>query len=311
MIKSRFSMVGIIALGFANLAVAQPDAPLKGPDVKDNGVPGQKRTFGEGEQGRKAQGERPLPLTIVNKALDVLRGDAAGDNKLSADQESKIKAAIEEFQTSTRAFFEKNKDQIVTLREQVAPAERARIDRLLREATPAARGKGAKKSKDAEPAMADPMDSGEKMDSSGKPADVQASAKARDQLLELLKSRPKPEDAQAKIWANLTDAQKPLAEKELARLREQAQKAAAKPGEKGGQDALLEELKNKTPEEIMNDPRVPERLRERLRNMTPEQREQAIKRLRERGAEGLRGRRDAADKPAPSSDDVQVPSQPK
>lgn len=298
---TRLSFVGALALGFASVAIAQPGDPLKGPEVKDNGIPGQKRSFGDGEKGRKAQGQRPLPLAVVNKALDVLRADSAGENKLSADQESKVKAAMDEHQAATRDYIEKNREELATLRAKVAPADRTRVDRALREFAGPAKGKGAKKDKGAEPAMA-PMD-GDMMDSADKSggksdekADAEAAAKARERLVQILEGRPKTEDAQAKIWAALTDAQKPIAEKELAKLREQAQRPTPTPaatpagGEKSKQDTLAEELKNKTADEIMNDPRVPERLRERLRNMTPEQREQAVKRMRERGFENLRAK---------------------
>lgn len=320
----RHRCVGLLAMSlFAGLAAAQADQPakdepaLKGPAVKDNSLPGQKRTFGEGGKERKA-GDRPIPLPVIMKALDSIRGEQAGENRLTPDQDARLKAGFEEFQASTRAYLEKNREEIASLRSQLSAEDRAKFDqafggqgRALQAKKTGFKGKAPKngeKSPDKSPEKAP----GDEMMNPGETpmVDAEASAKARARLMEIYAGRPKPEDAQAKAWAVLTEAQRKVVQEEVAKAQKESAKKPGKPA--GG--APVGDLKNKTADEIMNDPRLPEKLRERLKNMTPEQREDAIKRLKERGVEGLRERRangGGADKPAPKPSDVDVPAQPK
>lgn len=320
--RTRHRLVGLLAMSlFAGLAMAQApvkDEPaLKGPPVKDNSLPGQKRTFGEGGKERKA-GDRPTPLPVIMKALEALRGEQAGENRLTAEQDAKLKAGFEEFQKSTREYLEKNQEEIATLRSRLSAEDRAKFDqafggqgRALQASKKGFKGKAPKngeKGPDKSPGAA-PADEMMNPGESPKP-DAEASAKARARLMEIYAGRPKPEDAQAKAWSVLSEAQRKIVQEEVAKLQKDAGKRAARPA--GG--GALSDLKSKTAEEIMNDPRLPEKLRERQKAMTPEQREDAIKRLKERGVEGLRERRangGGADKPAPKPSDVNVPAEPK
>lgn len=292
----------VLAAGSAQAQDAKPkDGPaLEGPKVRDNSLPGKKREFGDGNKDRKA-GDMPVRLPVVMKALDVLRGEKAGDNKLTEAQESSIKGAFDEFQKSTREFMEKNREEIATLRSQLTPEDRAKVERAAGgEGRPGQRP-GAPKNKDAKkPGGEDEMMAPPETKPETK-ADPEASKKAVARLQEIYAGRPKPEEAQAKAWSSLTEPQRTILQAEIKRVTEEMQKKA-KPGE--GQN--LDDLKGKSPEEIMNDPRVPERLRERLKNMTPEERKEAVKRFleRERGPK----REGGENKPAPKPSDVNVPT---
>jgi hypothetical protein len=295
---------GLLALVFAaGTAQAQDkpkEAPLEGPKVRDNSMPGRGRGLGEADR-RPGDG---LRLPVIMKALDVLRGDKAGENKLTEEQEKSIKTALEDFQKASREFTEKNREELASLRSQLTAEDRAKLGEGRPRPGPNGKGKeGGKpegKPADGKPGedemMAPPADA--------KP-DAEASKKALARIQEILASRPNPETAQTKAWSTLSDSQKKLLEAEIKRLTEEMQKKG-KPGEAGN----LDDLKGKTPEEIMNDPRVPERLRERLKNMSPEERKEAIKRFLERSREGgpRRPGGDGEGKPAPKSSDVNVPA---
>ncbi len=290
----------VLAAGTAHAQDAKPkDAPaLEGPKVRDNSLPGKKREFGDGNKDRKA-GDMPVRLPVVMKALDVLRGEKAGDNKLTDAQESSIKGAFDEFQKSTREFMEKNREEIATLRSQLTPEDRAKVERAAGgEGRPGQRP-GGPKGKDAKK----PGGEDEMMTPPETKADPEASKKAVARLQEIYAGRPKPEDAQAKAWSTLTEPQRTILQAEIKRVNEEMQKKA-KPG---GEGPNLDDLKGKSPEEIMNDPRVPERLRERLKNMSPEERKEALKRFMERERGGPK-REGGEGKPAPKSTDVNVPA---
>jgi hypothetical protein len=300
----------VLAAGTARGQDSKPaDGTLEGPKVKDNSMPGQKRPFGEGE--RRKAGERPTPMPVIVKAMDVLRGEKGGDNRLSDEQETKIKSVMDEFLTSTRAYMQQHREEIGTLRSQLSPEDRAKVDQVFGgEGRPPRPGKGGDKKEDGGKPKGPPKDGGPRegdpmmeAPGEGKPVDAEASAKARVRLTEIAAGRPKPEDAQAKAWAVLTEPQRTILEAEVKKLSEEMGKKARE-GRPGGD---LSDLKGKTPEEIMNDPRVPERLRERLKNMPAEQRAKAIKRFLERERGGERGGERGSEKPAPKPSDVNVP----
>lgn len=292
---------GLLALVFAaGTAQAQDkpkEAPLEGPKVRDNSMPGRGRGLGEGE--RRAGDAIRLPL--IMKALDVLRGEKAGDNTLTEAQEKSIKAAFDEFQKSSREFMEKNREELATLRSQLTAEDREKLGEGRPRPGPNSKNKDGKKPSDGgkpgeDEMMAPPAET--------KP-DAEASKKALVRIQEILAARPKPEDAQTKAWSTLSETQKTTLQAEIKRLTDEMQKKA-KPADGGN----LDDLKGKSPEEIMNDPRVPERLRERLKNMSPEDRKEAIKRFLERSREGgpRRGREEGENKPAPKPADVNVPA---
>jgi hypothetical protein len=145
-----------------------------------------------------------------------------------------------------------------------------------------------------------------------KAVDEETATKARERVKALMESRPRPEDAQAKVMGVLNEAQKKALQGAMTRLREDGAKKGKAP-EAGAPGKPAKELSD---EEILNDPRLPERMKEKLKGMSAEERAEALKRLRDRlsNADGP-GKRGAGgggeEKKAPSSKDVKVPAQPK
>lgn len=310
-IRGWASVLGLVAV--AGLAVGQEAKPqqtptLQGPEVKDNSVPGQKRTFGEGSKERRAE-SRPIGIPVITRALEVVRGEKAGDNRLTDEQDAKLKSTFEGFQKETREYLQKNREEISSLRSKLSPEDRAKADqalggngRVLRAGKTGFKGKAPK---DAKPQGEETM-TGHDGQSKGEEPKVDAaeSAKARARILEIFAGRPKPEDAQAKAWAVLTEGQRTLVQAEVARIQKEGEKRPAK------DVAAAPDFKSMSEQEIMNDPRVPERLRKELQAMVPEQREKVVQKIREHGvavfrANGRQNRGEA--KPAPKLTDVKVP----
>ncbi len=295
---------------------------LKGPEVKDNSLPGQKRTFGEKGANAK-RGEMPTPMPLVMRAFEVVRGEQAGELKLTEEQDQKVKAAFEDHAKATREFMEKNREESEKLRAQLSPEDRAKFEAAIREGgreLKAGKTEFKGKAKGAKDGAKDGTEDAMKEE---KKVDPEAAAKARARLMEIYAQRPKPEDAQVKAFAVLNEAQRTAVQAQLARAKEELGKRGAANAK--GAKKVTEGLKldgpatSKTPEEIMNDPKVPERLRERLKNMSPADREAAIKRYMEQARNGEKvkkptkegqrnGEPGGVDKPAPKPSDVNVPA---
>jgi len=298
----------IAAVGLAGVCFAEPEKQampptedvLKGPAVKDNSVPGQNRRFGTGPADRR-MAQRSPAMPVVVRALNVLRGEQAGEHRLSEDQDGRLKKVLSDFESETRTYLQTHREEISRLVKSLPAEERTRVNRQFGEGRPARRGAD----REAERPAADPM-----MRDEMAPTDAAA---ARARVAEILAGRPKPEDAQAKAWSVLTDAQKKLVQEEIARLQKEAESRTgtpAKPGEEMNPGELAKQLEGKTPDEIMNDARVPEALRERLRNMSPEERARAVERFRERLRNGEWRPQRGENKPAPRPDEVKVPKNP-
>lgn len=290
------------------------DPVLKGPDVKETAAPGQTRKF-SGAGSAKDRAPRELPPRMQMRAYDVLRGEKAAESvRLTADQESQLKAIQDEFRDSVTAYFTEHKDELTSLRGKVAPNERRRIDELLRSDRPQARPEQLKPEAggrrgprpDADPmkdgAPGDPMmDPAPKPDSKQdpksdqkpdqksdqKPAPNPEAEAARARLKEIADGAPKPADANAKMWNTLTEAQRPIVQKELDTLRADFEKRGAggqgRPNGKPGEDPMTDQPKGQPKGEgTPNFDKLPPKLQERLKNMSPEEREKAIKEFQER-----------------------------
>lgn len=282
----KLVLVGVVGLAASAWAMQPANEPLKGPPVKDNSVPGVKTNFGNGSAGKngKARLDEMGPTMLAfGKALDTLRAESAGENKLSGEQDAKLKELREGFESKAKAYMDEHKDEVKSLMEKISPEDRAKFGQALgKEGGRLAiskrgfKGKaGGKGEKNAEP-MTD-----------SKPAvSSEESGKARERLKAIFDGRPKPQDTQTQMYAVLSEAQKKLVQDALQKQREEMTKRLTEKKKAAGGDEKkasgLADLKNKSAEEIMNDPRVPERLRERLKSMSPEDREKAIARLRER-----------------------------
>jgi|GEM_PF-768807 len=139
--------------------------------------------------------------------------------------------------------------------------------------------------------------------------------KAKARLKEIMESAPKREDAESKVNAILSDGQKDLVQKRIAEMQKKAEERAAerrpgrgrpggegegRPGAKGGKELSPEQ-------QAQREARRTE-MREKLKNMSPEERKAYIEDMRakraEKGGKGPRGER----KPAPDAERVTPPS---
>lgn len=308
-------LAGWALVASAGLAVAQDSnrpardkpagAPLGGPAVRDAGIPGEKRSFANtGKSPRDRMESRGVPARVFMQAINVIRGDQVGEGaRLTAGQEELIRAVQADFQSSMKSYMDAHRDEVSALRSQLSPESRAKFDQRTRAAGlggpggPEGRAGKAKRTPDGRPAKkggAGADHPAEEMDAPGKPAPGAPGSAGNDEavkrrLVELMEAAPKAKDAQAKVMSALSEPQKALVKTEIERLRKKGEQdrspgAAAAPG--------------------TDMPALPENARERLKNMTPEQREEAMKRLRERRGQGQGGQA----KPAPGIDEVDVPA---
>ena len=267
----------LLSAGQAHAQTAKPADPpaLSGPAVKDNALPGSRDSLGDkpsalGKKGGHMDG-RGLPMPAFMEAMAVLRNDAAGENKLTAEQQEKIRAINTEFQDKTREYLQANRAELQKLREE---AKSKGIE--LRPQPPE-----AKPAEGTTPPKPD--------------ADAQ---KLRDRAQALMEGRPNPKDVQTKIWGVLTEGQKKLVQPELDKTKE---KLADQMGKRAAEAKAKKEAKKLGGKADQK----PE-LREQLKNMTPEQRKEFIENQRKKAGKGKNI--DGTDKPAPSPDQVNVPA---
>lgn len=258
----------------ADQAPSKQDA-LKGPKVKESGVPGENRRFAGGDQKRKDQMGSTIPHPLFVRAIDTLKGDnAAAGVRLSDAQVTQLDEIDAEFKTSMTKFREDHREELLALRDQLPENARRRINAVLGggdrpEGRPNKKGQPPAKRDDARP-----MDSDRPME-----ADSPDAAQAMALVKELLEQAPKAEDTHTKMWAVLNTAQKAQAQQAIERLKNEAESRRGKPNAKDGKG---DASKGKNGQPAFDPNNLPPQMQERLKNMTPEQREQAIKRLQER-----------------------------
>lgn len=277
---ARSFLASILSLaataGLAPAQEAKPDdQPLKGPAVKDDSVPGESRRFTGGAIKKKEAVGETIPHQAFLRSLSVLKApDIDPTARLSDEQASKIEQISREYRESQRAYMEEHREEIAKIRKKANPELRRRIDsalgepglRTIKEVTP---------SKDQAKA---PAKDGDASDESmmQKPENEAEETALKTRAAEIAQGAPKSSDAHAKIWAVLTASQRPIVEKELARVKKEleARRDGAKKGDakkKSGADAENIDLS-----------KLPPAMQERLKNMSPEEREKAIERLRNR-----------------------------
>lgn len=329
-------MLGVTAAVLASLcghAAARQDsgkdkAPpadngvLRGPQVRDNSVPGTKGKFGGTGNQKEQRAQQPIPPRMMMEAIGVLKKDPTPQElRLTAEQETKIQDVHEDFRAKQKAFVDQHRDEIMKLRSELGPDAKKKIDERLRalpgfggraggpDGTPGDNAKGRPERRPGKGGGPGPGGGagGDDAMKETSPADQSA---ALAKLKELAEKAPDAKDAQTRAWAVLTDGQKPIVEKELARLRKEG--GARGPGapDAGGPggDRLPPGVIGADGKVDMS--KLPPRLRERLEKMSPEEREKAIQRLKERVDAGRKGAGKGGNgaKPAPEMDDVQVPA---
>src|SRR5882724_8370768 len=218
--SNRFRIAALLLASIAGAAVAQtaqPTDPLKGPAVKEGGVPGENRQFSDGKTKGKDRMGGEIPHRLFVQALNVLRGDSADASvRLSQDQDSKISAINDAFTSRVSAYREAHRDEAKALAQELSPEDRRKAMEFLRGIGEGKRPGGEKaKGKGKAAAPTDDM------------TDPKKAEDAKAKLRELYEAAPKPADTHAKVFAVLTDTQKPVFQKEINRLKKEIVDRAA------------------------------------------------------------------------------------
>lgn len=273
---------------------AQPSggAPLQGPRVRDGGVPGDRNTFSSktGQAGRR-QNEWQVPHRVFLRAIDSLRSpDLAPELRLSVEQGEKLNALEREFRTSVQSYFEEHRAEFESLRGHMPPEAKRRFEELRRAYGPAAPDSTPRRGVQEEPRPRRPMPPA--------PETMNDAPQSREQVREAMRrlydGAPKIADLHTKVWATLSEAQQAAAKAELEKIRKETA-ARRTQGAAGGENM-------KGDDGIPS--QLPPRLRERLQQMSPEDREIALERLRQRQSAT---KKDVPRNP-PGMDDVDVPA---
>ncbi len=125
----KVTLAMLLAVGTSH-AMAQDGDALKGPKVKDSGVPGESRNFGGGGEG-KFDRERILPHRAFMRAFEVVRGEDAGALRLTEKQESELKAIEDSFRAEMDKYREEHREEAKKLIADLPPQERRRALELL------------------------------------------------------------------------------------------------------------------------------------------------------------------------------------
>jgi hypothetical protein len=339
MIRHRMLLASVILVcsgsAFAwNDPPAADDGVLGGPKVREIAPPGNAGTFGAGKQARYQ--ERPTPQNVFMKAFEVLRAETtAAELRLSDEQAAALKTVEADFRKEQVAFVQKNKAELERLGKVfgVEPPEQMneRTGRRWFEQVRAAVTKDIERVRKNEAAKKDDAMRDDGMMNQDA-AEANARTRAREEIKVLFDASPKIETTQGKMWAVLSDAQRPLVEAEVKRLRAEMEKRGnpaalgLKPSEKNA-DALPFEIPEQMRERLANLPpeqreritqrlkEMPEGMRERLKNMPADERRQALARYlregqgggNEKNRENGGEKRRRANPQPPSMDDVNVP----
>ncbi len=309
--KQRVMRTGVLAaclvMWTASGAPGQAADPvLSGPKVEEASVPGESRSFGD----RLPRGVSEIPHRLFQRALGSLRrSDSPPEVRTSADQERALREAENAFRRDQFAYFAQHREEIRGLAESLgvevpanAPPNRmieALRNRLQAESGGRLPGGGA-----GEPgAMNDP--------------EQQARYTAIMRLRELSEGAPKTRDLHVRLWSVLNEAQREHMLTLLKTYREEAElqrriDLGLTPGA-GRSGRPTEEESRAEPFTDINDPRLPEAVRERLAGLSPRERVRALERMNERLQQALRrqgGGGRPGSKPPPSMDQVEVPPPP-
>ncbi|MBY0111252.1 MAG: hypothetical protein K2Y21_00415 [Phycisphaerales bacterium] len=292
-IHRLLSIAALVVVSGTAAALAEPpadknnDPALRGPAVRDGGVPGMKRHFGEGGDMKERMGGRLPPQAFV-RALEAVRGENVDASvRLTPEQDQKIRGIMDNFRDSMQKFHEEHKAEFEALRPQRGEGPRGEGPRGKGgpRGPHAPQGDGAPEAQRNAPAENKPEAGAPKPD-----------AARRQKFEELMAQAPKPEDAQAAVFNVLTDAQKPLVQARLEEIKKDmaerrlegparefvhrkladGKRKVAPPGKEEGRGEARREF---------NPDNLPPKLKEKLDSMTPEEKADAIKQFRERMAE--------------------------
>ncbi|MFN0010339.1 MAG: hypothetical protein ACKVS8_01715 [Phycisphaerales bacterium] len=270
------SLAGLATSAQVSLAQPSADAPLGGPPVTQRDVPGNDGGFSGMAQplSNKDRGDAVPHRAFMQSIREALGKDAPEALRLTEDQRAAIESASREYQAQMQTFMQEHKGELGDVRGKFGKAGFP------------TEGKGGGKGK------GDRARAGEGMPPAPPVGEPEANAeqKAALESLKALRSQmPRPDDTHTKIWATLRPDQKQAVEGRLEGFKKQRAEregeAFAKRKSKelaGGKldPANLDKLLERVPEARR------EQLKKRLEGMTPEQRQEFIEKMRERGGKG-------------------------
>ncbi|QQS07899.1 MAG: hypothetical protein IPK69_07730 [Phycisphaerales bacterium] len=301
----------VLAAGLlTGVSFAEPSAkadPLAGPKVTDHSVPGETRTLGTSETKARV---RAIPHMAFMRVINSLRGEEAGDLRLSSEQSTSIDAIAADLRTQFQAFRAEHEDEIRTLLDEMPPEARERVlQRLGQEfdlrgergpgANEGARRGGAKggpkDGKDAgergrrgprgdrpmppkgDEMMAPPRDGGPGEKGGKRNVDPEKAKEMRDKVQSLIEKAPDTRETHAKIFAVLTEAQREHVTQKLEEVRHRMEGAA---------DKRIGEERAKREGDQFDKGR--EAVREALSKLSPEERRAIMEKMRSMSPEERR-----------------------
>jgi hypothetical protein len=262
----------------AGVAIGSDDQPLKGPAVKDAGIPGEHRRLTEGQGFDRKDRERPIPQRMFMRAIGELRGESASENlRLTSEQGDKIKSINEGFMAEMEKYRAAHRDEAQALMKDLAPEDRRRAAEMLGVGPRGgegrdrfkgdAKGKGPKNAGGEHPAKGNDAMEGMEGRGAGKPDPAKAEG-ARTAMRQLFENAPKPDDTRVQIYAVLRPEQKEFVQKQLEKFRQDGDRMAGE--RKAG------EIKKKLEQGDDKKSLKREEMREKLKDMTPDERRKAM-----------------------------------
>jgi hypothetical protein len=283
----------VLVAGSASSVLALDDKGLGGPAVKDESVQGQPRKLAGGKgnprDAARESAQRVPHRGFLRALMSLQNDDAAASMRLTEGQLATIKQANEKFVDSATDYASTNKATIEQLRDQLPMQERRRVEGFLRVAEDIALLRDVTNMTDApkgEPGQRGPRDANKDKGGEGakdaQQVDEAKAKEARDQLRTIVERAPNPADAHAAMMAVLTEEQK-------AFVKEQGEKMRGGRGDRHGRDGPAREGemgKGEGREGAKGKgrgqgPRLTEEQREKLKNMTPEERREFMRKMRE------------------------------
>lgn len=302
--KVRLLLSACVVAACAGLAMGEPEGQkpqeqpgdvLGGPKVKDDAKPGEMGKFA-GREGRRDE----IPHGMVVRFLKKMASEETpAEVRLSSEQATQLEEIEKTFQESTKAYREKNREEVMKLREVLPPEDRRRVDALMggpegRKPGEGRDGKagdgkaGEGKPGEGKPEAAKPGERrrGPRDDDAmspsddamnEKPASREEVEKAKGRLKEIADGAPKPNAVNEQMYGVLNDVQREYAKKEIEKAREEmrkrAEQRAKERGGKGGEGdrmspAVREKIEKLSPEE-----------REKFQKMSPEEKRAYIRTL--------------------------------
>lgn len=293
----------LLACASCSTLARADDPPLKGPKVKDSSVPGESRPFGAERRADRKDRAGAIAHPVFMRAVHALEGDdTPKDLHLTPEQDKRIDEIDAEFRTQMRTYVADHHEEVAQLLRDLPAAERQRASDRLGWGRPAdarakgAAAKGANKGQNKGGAKSSTDDAMVPNETDPSP---QASETARQRLRELRDGAPQPAEAHAKIFGVLTAPQKAAVEAELKKLEQRR-------GDAKGRPAKNPDKSDDKADDRDGKGRLSDAMRERLKNMTPDERRAAIKKWRderrddkadtndkgEKGEKGDKGKKD-------------------